>query len=274
MAHAATVACMADTSHEHSGGSAGLALSRISIASPMVLQDANAVGASQSQPGSAADPGKHRASTVLCEVDVILGGVSISSAASSAPHVSCSIAAAQAGVRVVEGYLHSSIKGVGQALDSAVFRASLRSVSQLRSSATLGHSFARTVLSPEQASDPSAYRCHPALADSALHLGAVKASSPTDRQHRAGSPEQPPTRVPVALQGYWVSQPSVGPVPWTQSDNESSRWAVSEVPELQRNGSSVNDVWLLERSAERGGLQAKGLVSKVIGAAKARSLPG
>ena len=272
MARAAAAGSLADTFDEYSWASAGLSLCDISIASPLVLSEGGAGGASQRQPGLADASDNDGDSSVLCEVDLSRGSISIRSASSAAGQITCGVTAAQPVASAEGGSSAAYDQCIKPTSAFAGWRSILCSGAQLQHPDLTGHSLAQPALDLGQASDPSAYGVHPALADSALHLGAVKAPSQTDRQRLATPAERSATKVPVAMRGYWVPCACAAPVPWTQPRGDAGRWAVSEAPELHRDRSGVNDVWLLGHNAGSCGMQAKGLVSKAIGNAKVRGL--
>ena len=261
MAHAAAVASTADQLEPGAaGGSLTLALSKITIASPLVLP----VFISGSNPAAVACPTGSEPGLVLCKLDRSLGAVSIKSAECSAPHITCSVSCA---VQPTASSMSGSQPSVAP---MSGVHATLLAAVRLQPLASSGNSLAQPVPSQEMDSDQTAYRCHPALADSALHLGAVQTSA-ISREDNIGHARQQQTRVPVAMHGYAIPSKSAGHAQGPQPCGKAGRWAVTEAPALHQDGPSSNDVWLLSRGAGSGGggMQAKGLIGKVISTAKA-----
>ena len=265
MAHAAAVASTADQPVAVSASALTVsALSAITIASPLVLPLSSRANEAQPPTVDVAGKTSGEAGLAFCELDWSLGTVSVQSSGAASPHVTCSVSCAAQHLASAP----PSQPSTDQKLPLSDCRTMLSAAAHGQTSATAGNSMAQPVPSRQMVSDQTAYRCHPALADSALHLGAVTNSTvsgqDSGRQTRAAS-----TRVPVAMHGYWIPGSSTDPE--LQLQGKTGRWAVTEAPAVHEDGSSCNDVWLLGRGAGAGGLQAKGLVGKVIGTAKARS---
>ena len=264
MAHAAAVASTADQPDGASAGaSLASALSGIAIASPLVLPASSKAMDEQPTPASRAGSNDAGPSVALCQLDQRLGTISIRSAGSAAPHLTCSVSCA------VQTVASSTPRTQTLPAAGPRARAMLLAAAEPKALAANGSRVARSAPSWELAGDETAYRCHPALADSALHLGAVQTPS-SDRVLSAGHARQRQTRVPVAMHGYVVPGRPAGLAPESQVCSQAGLWAATEAPAMQADGSSSNDVWLLGDNGQSGGVQAKGLVSRVIGAAKVR----
>ncbi len=151
MAHAAAVASTVDHPDPAAAGASVVsALSKITIASPLVLPVSSSATGAQPSTAAIARPNSSDPAVVLCQLEQSLGAISIQSAGSAAPHVTCSVSCALQPTPASSQSSSQPTLAAGTRAHTTLLTADRL---QLQSSAASGNSMAQPVPSREMDSD-------------------------------------------------------------------------------------------------------------------------